>query len=999
MELNKIPAASIWNEVQRLLNENFQKIKNELNRIGYSRTVYTSWDEVDRDFTDPKDGDIIVFGDTFAIYKYNENSSSWVDTGETLTIDLSLDEYVTLAKLNGTTAELQANIDNNTDLITQLEDDVQLEIADIKSNAVQKEGIVNNLTDGGADKALSAEMGKELGKHNGFSVELKEVANSTSYIIITDVIKGGTTLKLTVHSSNEGRIIVEATKTSDSSAVRLLDYIAIDSVYMIYLEEDVRRLKLVNYTGVAANISADIQYTESPVYHNLPYEIIGYRGSGQKLTTSRYVDIKIGDGLRNMGTSNVILVSADGTEYNLAPSEYYSISPINAVSLKTPAHGSQSYHVNVYPKTVFKSKGEDLEERISAEQCLFFRTNLFDEKAVTNGAYLNTAGNEIVSSSFFISDYIPFKQWMGSLVISTENSAGVRSLFLRDTNGMGGYTVLYDKDRNVLSSFKPNEKDGYLTWEEGVAFVRISFDTTMLKPLVEIGTIAHEYIPYGEHLLLPNVKNPLTQESVTTEIIADKAVTIDKTSIGLNASANLFNHRDNNVVLNKYGYQGSGGSYVMGASAKLFITGFIAVEENKTYVGSNKHSVAFFDKDKTYITDSYTTGIGLDDYIINVPVGAAYMRLNMYMNGFPTARIYEGTILGAYTPYGIETSGEFMVKSSVLNDSVFSSLESMSNGESITLDFPHSLKTNKYSFEANLTTWGGGITIGRGFKVYNSSYFVIDDTNIIHKTYDGNVAVKETVAHGLTLETFVKVFISENNTDDCLVVVQTLTGTFEYTFKYQYKWNGAVKVQSNGAELTNCKLSATNPTLKKPLWMFGDSYFGADNDNRQMYWLKSWGFIDNVLIQSYAGQASAAAYSDLERCLLLGSPKYIVWCLGMNDDNGSDLSDITTGNWYKIFEKVKYTCDIKGITLILATIPNVRGTNYRNKDAMSDIVRNSGQRYIDVAKAVGSSSEGAWYGDGTDYDYQSTDNVHPTMYGAQAIATQILVDFPEIMQY
>jgi lysophospholipase L1-like esterase len=249
------------------------------------------------------------------------------------------------------------------------------------------------------------------------------------------------------------------------------------------------------------------------------------------------------------------------------------------------------------------------------------------------------------------------------------------------------------------------------------------------------------------------------------------------------------------------------------------------------------------------------------------------------------------------------------------------------------------------------------------------------------------------------LETFVKVFISENNTDDCLVVVQTLTGTFEYTFKYQYKWNGAVKVQSNGAELTNCKLSATNPTLKKSVWMFGDSYFGADGDSRQMYWLKKWGFIDNVLVQSYAGQGSAAAYSDLERCLFLGSPKYIVWCLGMNDDNGSDLSDITTGNWYKIFEKVKYTCDIKGITLILATIPNVRGTNYRNKDAMSDIVRNSGQRYIDVAKAVGSSSEGTWYGDGTDYDYQSTDNVHPTMYGAQAIATQILVDFPEIMQY
>jgi uncharacterized lipoprotein len=126
MELNKIPAASIWNEVQRLLNENFQKIKNELNRIGYSRTVYTSWDDVDKDFTDPKDGDIIVYGDTFAIYKYNGSASSWTDTGEVLTIDLSLDEYATLAKLNETAEELQTNIDNNTDLFTQLKDSIQL---------------------------------------------------------------------------------------------------------------------------------------------------------------------------------------------------------------------------------------------------------------------------------------------------------------------------------------------------------------------------------------------------------------------------------------------------------------------------------------------------------------------------------------------------------------------------------------------------------------------------------------------------------------------------------------------------------------------------------------------------------------------------------------------------------------------------------------------------------------------------------------------------------
>jgi lysophospholipase L1-like esterase len=118
----------------------------------------------------------------------------------------------------------------------------------------------------------------------------------------------------------------------------------------------------------------------------------------------------------------------------------------------------------------------------------------------------------------------------------------------------------------------------------------------------------------------------------------------------------------------------------------------------------------------------------------------------------------------------------------------------------------------------------------------------------------------------------------------------------------------------------------------------------------------------------------------------------------MNDDNKLDSDDITTGNWYKYFTQVKQLCELNDITLIATTIPEVRG-NYPHKDKMSEVIRNSGVRYIDVAKAVGSNAQGEWYGNGTEYDYQSTDNVHPSQYGASAIATQFLIDFPELMQY
>ena len=77
------------------------------------------------------------------------------------------------------------------------------------------------------------------------------------------------------------------------------------------------------------------------------------------------------------------------------------------------------------------------------------------------------------------------------------------------------------------------------------------------------------------------------------------------------------------------------------------------------------------------------------------------------------------------------------------------------------------------------------------------------------------------------------------------------------------------------------------------------------------------------------------------------------------------------------------------IELILATIPNVPSIRHDYKNA---IVRASGYRYIDFAKAVNAEAVGAtWYA-----DMLSSDNVHPTELGAKALASRILLDVPEI---
>ena len=128
---------------------------------------------------------------------------------------------------------------------------------------------------------------------------------------------------------------------------------------------------------------------------------------------------------------------------------------------------------------------------------------------------------------------------------------------------------------------------------------------------------------------------------------------------------------------------------------------------------------------------------------------------------------------------------------------------------------------------------------------------------------------------------------------------------------------------------------------------------------------------------------------DLKKALNFGTPKFLVWGLGMND-----LDTTTSANvqWKDSFDEVMSICKERGITLIAATIPNVpdRINSFKNQ-----VVKTSGLRYIDFAKSVDAEEIGAtWY-----TGCLSNDNVHPTIAGAKALASQVLVDFPEIMQY
>lgn len=130
----------------------------------------------------------------------------------------------------------------------------------------------------------------------------------------------------------------------------------------------------------------------------------------------------------------------------------------------------------------------------------------------------------------------------------------------------------------------------------------------------------------------------------------------------------------------------------------------------------------------------------------------------------------------------------------------------------------------------------------------------------------------------------------------------------------------------------------------------------------------------------------------------LNTPKYIVWCMGMNN---KDTETSVNADWNSTFNALKDLCEANGIELILSTIPTVKGGyvedtneyNLRIHKFKNAIVRSSGLRYIDFDKAVGANEEtGEWYG-----DMLYTDGVHPAADGARALFMQAIADFPELM--
>lgn len=591
--------------------------------------------------------------------------------------------------------------------------------------------------------------------------------------------------------------------------------------------------------------------------------------------------------------------------------------------------------------------------------------NLIDPDKIIRGCYFGDNGALLGNDNYGYT-YIPMR---GKNI--TINYGGGFKLSACNKYGCTTHTNIESTNLDVTArTIQYQEGDEY-------AMISVPLDILNKSASAEYGDVPTIYKPYNEH---------------SGNLIKDSSISSKKLDDSVIINKNLFNPDDPDYVEGYY----LGLDNTLIEKENYAVSGYIPfTEEMSKLIISSNGSPLNYGGGGVGVFDAYKNKISIEMLnAVNATAtwqeGVAFARFSIpdYKKG--SIQIEKGDTPTEYIPYSgvlndklLPDNKDLNISLSALgNDTETVTKDELNNEEIFSVDtFPlHIKKRIVMSFEALITTFNG-IIIGKGYQKYRGDYVKIDATNLTLLHYEQSESQRETVAHGITIEGFIKVAMYTDNSGYLYIIVQSKNGTFTYTFKsWGYEANYEPFVKSINSTLTEIKLNISCQDFRLPVWAFGDSYFGV-SANRWPGEIRDFGFF-NFLIDGLAGQSSNGAYNDLVKALNFGTPKYLLWCLGMND------SDDT---FKTVLDKVILLCQQKGITLIASTIPTVPD---RSKEIISQYVRDSGLRYIDFYKAMGATSEGVWY-DG----YLDTDNVHPTELGAKVLAMQVLIDFPELMQY
>ena len=273
------------------------------------------------------------------------------------------------------------------------------------------------------------------------------------------------------------------------------------------------------------------------------------------------------------------------------------------------------------------------------------------------------------------------------------------------------------------------------------------------------------------------------------------------------------------------------------------------------------------------------------------------------------------------------------------------------------------------------------LIIGKGKEGYLSSYLVITRDSVILNN-STNVKTSTSYKHNLKLEGNLTVNINRK-LDSTIITLVNQQETLSITA--DFAGMGHPFIESVGSIINVNSFDFNCDDYYSDVFIFGDSYVNIAAPTRWPFYINNKGY--KFLCDGLPGGSSVHSYDFVCSAFSAHKPKYLVWCLGMND--GSDGKLGASCEWKLYVEKVMDLCAKNNVTLILATIPSVYQIDNTKK---THFVKKSGYRFIDFDKAV-SDGKGNWK-----EGMLSSDGIHPTAEGAEALAEEFLKSFPEIKQ-
>lgn len=317
------------------------------------------------------------------------------------------------------------------------------------------------------------------------------------------------------------------------------------------------------------------------------------------------------------------------------------------------------------------------------------------------------------------------------------------------------------------------------------------------------------------------------------------------------------------------------------------------------------------------------------------------------------------------------------------NDCLFAKAEKLCTGDRMYLEKNTVIANKRITLTCDIAK-GTVIRFGNGETEYSASYVELDEKSIRVYSHFSAPDLALEKEHGADVQGKLCAVIDQK-CGSADVRLLTPSGAFRYD---NIAWSGRAGnpfVSVVSGRIDNAVLRMTCIDYGKPIYAFGDSYFNTSSPSRWTSYLYKDGY-KNFCLFGFPGMGSKDGIEQFKTALTHGTPKYVFWCMGMNDpDRGSEINEV----WHKAVEELLIICREKGIIPVLSTIPDVPERSNAAKNAYT---RASGCRIVDFQAAVQVYGTQNWH-DGMLF----TDKVHPSEAGAKALYIQAIADFPELM--